>query len=130
MPSLLSLPRIASCVALFAIALPHADRLSAADVRHRLAIASWNLEWLADPAVLIAAKFWNLCKARGWPNEKMRADLPFCDVYRSNGIRTAADYATRTRAARGAGRESQTPDPRGRRPGGRSGTSGAAPRSE
>lgn len=95
MPPLFSLPRIASCIALCALTLAHADPLRAADIRHRLAIASWNLEWLADPAVLIAANFWGLCKARGWPNEKLRADLPFCDVYRSNGIETAADYAKR-----------------------------------
>jgi len=95
MPPLLSLLRIAGSIALFAIALAQSDPLRAADTRHRLAIASWNLEWLADPAVLLAADFWRICKSRGWPNEKPRADLPFCDVYRSHGIETAADYAKR-----------------------------------
>ena len=88
-------PRVASCIALFAIALAHTDLPGAADTRHRLTVASWNLEWLADPAALNAAEFWRTCGARGWPNEKLRADLPYCDVYQRNGIQSAADYATR-----------------------------------
>lgn len=90
--------RVASCIALIVIGvstLAHAVPPSVAHTRHRLTVASWNLEWLSDPAALDAADFWRICGARGWPNGKLRADLPFCDVYQRNGIESAADYATR-----------------------------------
>lgn len=53
---------------------------------------AWNMEWLADPAVLDRADFWGQCAAQNFPNKKLRDDLPFCDVYKKNGITTAAEY--------------------------------------
>src|SRR5689334_5468216 len=60
-----------------------------------LRIASWNLEWLSDPAVLTSSGYWDRCRDLGWPNQKLRADLPFCDVYHLMGIDFAEDYAAR-----------------------------------
>ncbi len=60
-----------------------------------LTIASWNLEWLADPAALDAAHFWSICRARGWPDTTIKAGLPYCDAYRAYGIESSADYARR-----------------------------------
>lgn len=70
-----------------------------------LNIVSWNLEWLADPAALQAANFWSECADRHHSNTKLRADLPYCDVYKKDHLLTAADYrsiklaALRTRLA-------------------------------
>lgn len=58
----------------------------------QLRIVSWNLEWLSDPALLTASGFWAECAARNFPNLKLRDDLPFCDVYKRDGIVNAADY--------------------------------------
>lgn len=59
----------------------------------RLNVVSWNLEWLADPATLQAADFWSECAARHHSNTKLRADLPYCDVYKKDHLLTAADYS-------------------------------------
>ena len=62
----------------------------------RLAVVSWNLAWMADPALLDSAGFWTQCAAQGFPPDtKLRDDLPFCDVYKRDGINTPQDYATR-----------------------------------
>jgi 5'-nucleotidase (lipoprotein e(P4) family) len=58
----------------------------------RLQVVSWNLEWLADPAMLQSSGFWTQCAAQGFPNLKLRDDLPFCDVYKRDGILTPEDY--------------------------------------
>lgn len=58
-------------------------------------VASWNAEWLADGASLEVAGFWDRCAALGWPNEKLRPDLPFCDVYRRAQIFDGAGYRER-----------------------------------
>ncbi len=58
-------------------------------------VASWNAEWLADGASLDDADFWGRCAALGWPNEKLRPDLPFCDVYRRAQILDGAGYRER-----------------------------------
>lgn len=77
-----------------ATSAPRPDRgYAAAPVALRL--ASWNLEWLADPQELDAAGFWRSCPARGWPNVKPAPGLPMCDVYRRDGIFSAADYEAR-----------------------------------
>src|SRR5690349_18583512 len=68
---------------------PQSVRISA------LRVASWNLEWLADPATLNAADFWDICRARGWPNEILKPGLPYCDVYRRYDIVSASDYQER-----------------------------------
>ena len=60
-----------------------------------LQLKSWNLEWLASPARLRAADFWNKCRARKWPNEKLEPDLPYCDVYKRDGILSATQYEAR-----------------------------------
>jgi endonuclease/exonuclease/phosphatase family metal-dependent hydrolase len=60
-----------------------------------LAVLSWNMEWLADPAALEAADFWRRCADAGHSNRKLQDDLPFCDVFAKRGIETAADYAAR-----------------------------------
>lgn len=62
----------------------------------RLAVVSWNLAWLADPALLDSAGFWTQCAAQGFPPDtKLRDDLPFCDVYKRDGITTPQDYAAK-----------------------------------
>jgi|GEM_PF-183559 len=62
----------------------------------RLAVVSWNLAWLADPALLDSAGFWTQCAAQGFPPDtKLRADLPFCDVYKRDGITTPQDYSAK-----------------------------------
>ena len=62
----------------------------------RLAVVSWNLAWMADPALLESAGFWTQCAAQGFPPDtKLRDDLPFCDVYKRDGINTPQDYAAR-----------------------------------
>jgi endonuclease/exonuclease/phosphatase family metal-dependent hydrolase len=66
-----------------------------AQSREVLRLASWNLEWLADPAALDRAHFWTRCAARDWDNERLRADLPFCDAYRARKVFTAVDYEKR-----------------------------------
>lgn len=58
----------------------------------RVQVVSWNLQWLADPALLQSAGFWTQCAAQGFPNVKLRDDLPFCDVYKRDGIQTPEDY--------------------------------------
>lgn len=58
----------------------------------RLILVSWNLEWLADPQLLETAGFWTRCSAQGFPNTKLRDDLPFCDVYKRDGILTPEQY--------------------------------------
>ncbi len=60
-----------------------------------LAVASWNAEWLADDVSLNEAAFWDRCAALGWPNEKLRPDLPFCDVYRRSQIVDGIGYRER-----------------------------------
>lgn len=57
-----------------------------------LKIASWNMEWLVLPAALDAADFWSTCAARGWPNEKLQPDLPYCNVIKDDGVTSAAEY--------------------------------------
>jgi 5'-nucleotidase (lipoprotein e(P4) family) len=59
----------------------------------RLSIVAWNLAWLADPALLDSSGFWTRCAAQGFPNEKLRDDLPFCDVYKRQNITNAQEYA-------------------------------------
>jgi acid phosphatase len=61
----------------------------------RLAVVSWNLAWFADPALLVASGFWTQCAALGFPNTRLRDDLPFCDVYKRDAIATPADYAAK-----------------------------------
>lgn len=58
----------------------------------RLQVVSWNLEWLADPALLQSSGFCAQCAAQGFPNLKLRDDLPFCDVYKRDGILSPEDY--------------------------------------
>ncbi len=59
----------------------------------RLRLVTWNLEWLADPQRLDSAGFWSQCAAQGWPKGiKLLEDLPFCDVYKRDGILSASDY--------------------------------------
>lgn len=58
-----------------------------------LNVVSWNLEWLADPTALQAANFWAECAARHHSNTLLRADLPYCDVYKKDHLLTAADYS-------------------------------------
>lgn len=58
----------------------------------RLRVVSWNLEWLADPQLLQASGFWTQCAAQNFPNLKLRDELPFCDVYKRDGILNPADY--------------------------------------
>ena len=60
-----------------------------------LRVLSWNMEWLADPAELVAADYWRGCAAMGHANRKPRDDLPFCDVYPKKGIESATDYEAR-----------------------------------
>jgi acid phosphatase len=60
-----------------------------------LQLKSWNLEWLASPASLRAADFWNECRARKWSNERLEPDLPYCDVYKRDGILSATQYEAR-----------------------------------
>lgn len=57
-----------------------------------LTLASWNLEWLADAAVLNSSGYWEQCLAQNWPNKKLRDDLPYCDVYKKDNMLSAADY--------------------------------------
>lgn len=68
-----------------------------------LRIASWNMEWLADPAMLDQSGFWDQCRNANWPNTKLRPNLPYCDVYHRDGIDDAAAYESKklnpTRAA-------------------------------
>lgn len=61
-------------------------------VSRPLQLKSWNLEWLASTARLRAADFWNRCRARKWPNEKLEPDLPYCDVFKRDGILSATQY--------------------------------------
>jgi len=62
----------------------------------RLAVVSWNLAWMADPALLDSAGFWTQCAAQGFPPDtKLRDDLPFCDVYKRDGISTPQEYAVK-----------------------------------
>jgi acid phosphatase len=73
---------------------------AALDVYHpvpsaRLQVLSWNLSWLADPAVLEASGYWTQCFVPKPPTEPIRPDLPYCDAYTHDGIRSAADYRTR-----------------------------------
>ena len=69
---------------------------AAADTAPRtLFVASWNAEWLADATSLDDADFWGRCAALGWPNEKLRPDLPFCDVYPRARIHDGAAYRDR-----------------------------------
>ncbi len=88
-----------AAIVLASVAPVHAERPVAQVLAARhydsLAIASWNLEWLSDSALLNAADYWNRCRDRGWPNERLSADLPFCDVYQRVGIVSASDYAAR-----------------------------------
>ena len=82
-------------VALTAVCSAYAQRSPPAPAARPLAtltLASWNLEWLSDPATLNAADYWNRCRAHGWPNERLRPDLPFCDVYQPAGITSASEY--------------------------------------
>jgi hypothetical protein len=58
----------------------------------QLQVVSWNLQWMADPQLLKDAGFWPQCAAQGFPNLKLRDDLPFCDVYKGDGILNADDY--------------------------------------
>ena len=57
-----------------------------------ITLASWNVEWLADAAVLERADYWRRCEAAGWSNEKPSPSLPFCDVYRRHGIANGTTY--------------------------------------
>lgn len=67
----------------------------------RLRIVSWNLEWLSDPAALQAANFWDECQRLGFANKKLPGhdELPFCDVYKKDGITSAAQYESKKLAA-------------------------------
>jgi len=67
----------------------------------RLRLLSWNMAWLADPAALQAANFWADCARLGFPNAKLAGhdELPFCDVYKRDGITTAAQYESKKLAA-------------------------------
>lgn len=66
-----------------------------------LRLLSWNMEWLADPAALQEGNFWTECARLGFPNKKLPGhdDLPFCDVYKKDGITTAAQYEGKKLAA-------------------------------
>lgn len=66
----------------------HASR----EKSHTLAMTSWNMQWLADPESLRATDFWRRCSRQKWPNRKLQPHLPYCDVYKRDGIRSAADY--------------------------------------
>lgn len=55
-------------------------------------LASWNAEWLADEVALEGAGFWSACESLGWPNTKLRPDLPFCNVYRRHGVSSGFAY--------------------------------------
>ncbi|MBI1397707.1 MAG: hypothetical protein GC151_17180 [Betaproteobacteria bacterium] len=57
-----------------------------------LTLASWNAEWLADARTLRRERFWSRCAALGWPNVRLRPDLPFCDVYRFAGLPDERSY--------------------------------------
>lgn len=65
----------------------------------QLKVLSWNLEWLSAPAELERLGFWSECEARGWPNAKLRDELPFCDVYKRDGILNATEYEQKKLAA-------------------------------
>jgi acid phosphatase len=60
-----------------------------------LRLVSWNLEWLADPRRLEDSGFWPRCAALGWPRRRLAEDLPPCDAYRREGLRSAAGYEHR-----------------------------------
>jgi endonuclease/exonuclease/phosphatase family metal-dependent hydrolase len=90
----------------FLIAVMTAGMLPAFAAQRSLSVASWNLEWLADPAALEQSGFWTECRARDWPNEKLRPELPFCNAYTRRGIAGPAEYASRKLAALRAGLQS------------------------
>lgn len=58
-----------------------------------LNIVTWNMAWLADPAVLDSKDFWNKCAAKNFDGTKLAEDLPFCNAYGKEKFKTAADYA-------------------------------------
>lgn len=59
-----------------------------------LTIVSWNLQWLADPAVLKSSGFWARCKAQNFPDRVVVDGLPPCTAVAAHG-RTAAAYEAR-----------------------------------
>ncbi|WP_158218919.1 HAD family acid phosphatase [Roseateles aquatilis] len=63
-----------------------------ATAARRVRVSSWNMEWLASAAALDAASYWSTCAAKGWPNERLSNELPYCDVYKRDNITSAADF--------------------------------------
>lgn len=57
-----------------------------------LNVVTWNMAWLADPAVLDAKDYWNRCAAKGFDGTKLDVDLPYCNAYQKEKFKTAADY--------------------------------------
>lgn len=57
-----------------------------------LNVVTWNMAWLADPAVLDAKDYWNRCAAKGFDGTKLDIDLPYCNAYQKEQFKTAADY--------------------------------------
>ena len=76
-------------------ALPATVDVATAAAADSLTLASWNLEWLADPAALAQSNFWHRCATQSKSKQKLRADLPVCDAYVHTGIQNLEEYISR-----------------------------------